>query len=510
MSSPILTATIEDLPPEMISKMFNHLHLKDLAACLLVNKRWYSIYASFKLHSLVVIDKDGDDFCEWCDSNQTVEEKYLCHPSMFLRLAEKPLLSNLRQLALYTYRLEFDFNELNRFQQLVHLEINANDIDGELHLNLPRLKVLAFRYWNEYCALSIDCPLLSTLAYPGEDENANLLKVKHPGTIRKLKTDMVAAKLVPFNGVECLITREFEVISKAILLSLPKLRELRYIQDIRRLICFHLNGEIGTVDRVKRTLSEFVDEVKKLKGSDFRFRFAGLQLTNVNVGCIDFGVQIEDIEGKETVFNEYVYMKYYHLIEPGALDFVRVVNYSHLLSNVIGEFPRCFSQKFTDIQQVNTSAKVPDANHFLWFLKSLRSLRSLFLVNTELSQAFYDQLPASTHSLVCLGFGEGHCEDGLQVNFDFIRKLLCLSDLEVKPYISLESFTSLVRWLGRMEDGNFKVQWRQEKFWIEKKKFKGNIKKWVIEKHGELLFESENPEEMLNFFQSFTRELYRV
>ena len=157
------------------------------------------------------------------------------------------------------------------------------------------------------------------------------------------------------------------MISKAILLMLPK----HYIKGIERVSEIVSCHGAGTVDRVKRTLSEFLNETKKLRGGDFRFTFAGFQLTKTMLDQIDFGVQIDESTGRERVSTEYVYMKNYHLIEPGALQFVRSVNYNRLLNHVTGEFPR-FSQKFTGIKDVWATAKVKDADHFLLFLKSLR------------------------------------------------------------------------------------------------------------------------------------------
>ena len=497
MNSP--TSTIDDLPPEMIGELFEYLHPKDLAACSLVNKRWHSIYSNFKLHSLVATE-DEDDTFRWYDTNQTVEEKCFCGLGMFYRLVETPLLSALKYLAICTWGDEFDLNKLNRFQQLVHLEMRINDFtQRKVHLNLPRMKILVFSYWNDYCALSIDCPLLSILFYDGEngeDEDANLLEVKHPETIRKLKTDMVAAKLVPFKSVECLVTEEFEAINKATLISLPRLREFSYIQDIWYLFYIKSERRIGTADRVKQILREFLDEAKKLRGSDFRFTFSGLQLTNMNVDQIDFDVQIAD--GEETMSNECFYMKNYHLIEPGALHFVQHVNYTRLLSGVTAEFPLCFSRKFTDIESVWATAKVPDAHHFLSFLKSLKFLNDLKLEKTELSQEFYDKLPASVLSLRRLGLEDGHCEDGVQVNFDFVGKFSRLSSLVIEPGVSFESLPSLVRWLGRLREGQFRVRWREDDFWIEKRR---HLTEWKIEMVGELFLESENPEEIVNFFQ---------
>ena len=480
---------------EMISELFKHLQLKDLAACSLVNKHWHSIYAAFKVHSLVAFDdRYFFDFRKWYDSNQTIREEELCPPWMFVRLVEKPLLSNLRHLILAS-PFEFDLNKLNRFSELVHLEIKMDGVGGEINLNLSKLKVLALHGFNNDCALSIDSPLLITLLYKGRE--ANQLEVKQPETIRKLDTNMVGPKLDPFKSVECLVTREFGAISKATLLLLPSLKELHYNEDIELFFAEESHNGPGAVDRLKQTMNEFLDEAKNLRGSDFHFTLAGFQLHKVNADQIDFGVDVNDEDGVKEVSNEYVYMTNYHLIEPGALHFVRSVNYTDLMSNVSGEFPRCFSQKFTGIKSVKAT-EVPDADHLLWFLKSLRSLKELELEETELSQEFYDLLPASAPSLISLTLEDGYCEDGLQMNFNFISKLSRLLVLEIESVLFFESLPSLVRSVGKLQEVSFGVQLRKELFSVTKTGLK-----WTIKKADVLQFKTRDPDRIVDFFQLF-------
>ena len=497
------TTCIENLPPEMICAVFEHLPPKDLAACSMVNKRWHSIHASFKLHRLVVTDYNPEfNFIKWQGSNEPIQEAEQCRSAMFLRLAEKPLLSKLKHLALSGYPFEFDFNELNRFQQLVHLEIYVASSSGEMHLNLPSLKVLAIHY-NDHCALSVDCPELSTLLYFGEDAN---LEVKHPETIRKLTTGMVGAKLAKFKSVECLVTNQFEAISMGTLLALPRLRELHYNKDIKKEHWYY-PSEIGTIDRMKRTVSEFVDEVKKLRGSDFQFTFFGFQLANVNVDQIDFGVCTDEF-GRERVHNKCIYMKNYHLIEPGALHFIVRVDYTQLLNSVTGEIPRCFFQKFTGIKEVEVHDVVKDPDHLLWFLKSLRFLRRLRLVFAELNQEFYDQLPAAARSLVSLKVEDWMTESELQLNFDFMGEFTILSKLEIRQALSLNSATSIVRWLGGVKEASIRVRTGRD-LWIEKESDSTvwKIQRSVLPTRDSHLFETENPGELGIFLAGFQAAL---
>ena len=503
MSSPTKptkpTATIENLPPEMICELFEYLHPKDLAACSMVNKRWHSIYAAFKKHRLVV--KNNCVYpISWYSSNRPIAEADRCSSATFRHLAEKPLLSKLSHLILNDSDFRFD---LNRFQQLVHLEIHTFPSDQrEMHLNLPRLKVLLIYGWNRRCDLSIDCPLLSTLVWC--EGGPSLLDVKQPETIKKLETNMIGWKLDPFKSVECLVTRRFEAISKATLLSLPRLRELRYNENIEHMFEEQSRHGAGTVDRLKRTLSEFLDEAKRLRGSDFRLNCSGFQLTKTMLDQIDFVVQVYASSGKEYVRNEYVYMKNYHLIEPGAINFIDEVNYTRLLSTLPGEIPRCFFQKFTHIDMIIVDGVVKDPAHLLRFLKSLRFLSYLDFENTQLSQEFYDKLPASAPLLFSFDLREGHCENELQLNFDFIAKLSGFSKLQIEPPISLESFLSLVPSLGRLIEVEFYVGSREEH--LKVLKGEGSTEWMVCNYARGLRFETENPAEIVNFVQEHLKD----
>ena len=86
-------------------------------------------------------------------------------------------------------------------------------------------------------------------------------------------------KLVPFKNVECLIVHRYRAISQTTLLSLPRLREVHFKEKIESVVANETRRGLGTVDRVKRKLSEFLDEAEKLRGCDFQFTFSGFQLT---------------------------------------------------------------------------------------------------------------------------------------------------------------------------------------------------------------------------------------
>ena len=444
----------------MISKLFKHFGLKDLAACSLVNKRWNSIYEAFRLHRLVAFDNfKSYKLGRWIHPDRRMDDQELCPLKIFDRLVEKPLLSNLKHLALLDHATEFDTNKLNQLGQLVHLEI----INGmPVNLCLPKLKVLVFRSARSK-PLSIDCPELNVLVYD-EGSNQSLLEIKNPETIKKLVTNMFGPKLARFKGVECLVTREFQEISKATLLSLPRLNELRCNEEIR----WYLNESEGTIDGMKQALKGFLDDVELLRSADFKFTFAGFQLTKTMLDQIDFGVQ----DGSEDECDEYIYMKNYQLLSPDCqLDFIHNVDYTLLMLHAPEQIPDdFFFEKFAGLTSIEAS-EVRDENHFLRFIKSQRLLKELHLSVLQLSQTFYDQLPVLAPFLGYLALEDPDETEGedteLRLNFDFIGQFKRLAILRIEREVPFRSMISLVKSICKLGPGSFHFNFNEINFRIK-------------------------------------------
>ena len=331
--------------------------------------------------------------------------------------------------------------------------------------------------------------MLRVLVY-GEPEVANLLDVRHPETIRKLYTCMRGSKLSKYKNVECLVTNRFDAICKDSLLSLPKLRELRYSETFERAF----EAQHRSLKRLKQKLKELLDDAKERQ--NFRFIFAGLRLTETNVDEIEVRELVK--YGKEVVPNEYAYMnrKNYQLID-GSLEFVDRLDYN-LLSSMTKEIPACFSRKFANVKQVEAVGTVQDPTHFLSFLKALRrSLSKLRLDLPHLGQEFYDQLPASADSLVKLELRES-VEN--QLNFDFIDKIPLLSSLSVEQPLLIGSLSALVRCSRKLVEGSFSLALKKKWFFVKKEK---DSTKWKIceGNYRQIVLETENPNEIRQYFE---------
>lgn len=383
----------------------------------------------------------------------------------------------------------------------MQLEICGYFLYDKLSFNLPKLQVLAIHHFNQ-APLSIDCPALRVLVYHEHEyiEKGSLLNLKHPETIQQLETCMVGSKLSSFKNVVCLITGKFEAVSKETLLLLPKLKELRYNEDIN-FAYLEPNVSFSSVNELKQELRQFMDHVEVSRASDFKFRFAGFQLNMATLDQIDFDVQIEG--GQERIYPEYVYIRNYRLIEPDAiLNFIWHLDYTRLMNYGAGEIPPCFFKKFISVETVDVGA-VQNEKHLLWFLRSLRSFRILNLMQSELSQEFFDQLPASAHSLTDLVI-RGDEKNELQMSFDFAAELPHLSLLEINRNVSFKTLkNSLARWLGKLTHVSIKFQMYENYSYI--KKSKGSNECYVTHLKRNPLY-TENPDEVVSFFEEIQKE----
>lgn len=497
MISSTKPATIDDLSSDLVCKLFEHLfHPKDLAACSRVNKRWHSLCSGFKIASLAVVGRSALRISDCYSDLKLDEDQDVCLPELFGLSVGRPLLSDLKHLTL-NIADSFDLDHLNRFDQLVHLEINLGSLDEtKVNLNLSKLNFLALRFSEDSSPLSIDCPQLSVLVWTFKRGRHAETELKHPETIKKLDTSLFGPELTVFKEVEVLITRQLKAICKDTLLSLPKLKELHYNEDIK----YAFGGAIGTVNQMKLKLGQFMDEAAELRGDDFRFVFAGFALSLANVDQIEFGVQSAD--RTETTSSEFVYMRNYELLAPDAkLDFVSSLDYSILVNCMDDYLPDCFFKKFPRIRFVKTSAAANE-DDFLDFLWSLGSVRSLYLEGVELSQVFFDQLPTVAPLLVLLQLKENEISGKRRAPrfFDFIGELSHFSRFLTDQQLSIESIGSLVSWLGRSSMENFVFQLKERSFSITKARGSQTISVW----DGELrktVFETEHPADVLKFFK---------
>ena len=196
------------------------------------------------------------------------------------------------------------------------------------------------------------------------------------------------------------------------------------------------------------------------------------------------------------------YLKNIDLIDPSEpVEFIHPVHYNLLMRHFDGKLPSCFFPKFRGIERVVTDDEIEDADQFLWFLKSLRSLRMLYLKGSKLGQKFYDQLLMFAHSLARLELVE---PGETSLKFDFVHNLPRLSHLSIvfdgPP--SLELMSSLVVPAGKPVSVEICCMRLNEKGdHCAFLKSRGSIEWSAHRKDSTERFETKKPEELLDFFE---------
>lgn len=150
---------------------------------------------------------------------------------------------------------------------------------------------------------------------------------------------------------------------------------------------------------------------------------------------------------------------------------------------------------------------VQDEKHFLWFLKSLSSLRSLELSFSKFSQEFYAQLPALTISHLKLELPE----NSPKLNFDFIGQLSRLSYFFIIKQLCFESVTTLIRSIDKLGKGSFAFLMKEKGYQIKKLKIDklSNYEVCELTAVQEAVFEAESSDEVLAFFEMLHHKDFR-
>ena len=433
------STTIRDLPPEMVCELFKHLNLKQLLKMKSVCKLWNELISRMKIERLNV-DVSYRCFNDrgevWYETHRPQLERDLCRPKLLIGLCKKPMLAALKYLKIYNphnnvcFELDdFDFNELNTLQQLVQLDLRAND--QNLKLNLPNLQIFSLTRSNDDYSLSLNCPKLRVLRYY-EPNGANSLHVQHPDTIRILDTSMSGGKLTRFRNVEVLRT---ESLLDSSILKLKNLKTLHLNMPLAYAPDDYIPEEFyGLVEGIE----DFMQAKRRLNRSDLEVYFAGVRLVKNNLSDIESNLRVRIGSHIEP---EALYVKHFDRLQ-AEVGFFNRVDYNRLIA-LMKPLPEQFFERFWNLREVTVTSPV-DEEHVLDFLQKIRLVRRLDLQGPLLTQAFFDRLPdvcSPTH------FTLDECSEEkntIQLDFAFIGKLVKLSSAEILRDLSWESVQSLI------------------------------------------------------------------
>ena len=527
------TATIEDLPPELVLEIFKLFDLnqpKDLKACSMINKRWHALYVSFSANHLAAL-QNFERRSEWIPRKPANADTIGL--DLFTLLSHQdpvPLISKIKSLLLSGQAFEQPPRGpvLNCFKSLKNLQIDfALMGTKEFIIRLPNLVFLAFHHTNNSCPVKIDCPNLNTLLYPNEPVDLSLLTLIHPETIIKLATNMELDKLRRFTNVRRLVTMNMQLIDQDTLTKLPRLSVLHLNSPIPAILEDEVenakllreraeqhNRAVGLEDvqgpfdedrvehpmqealvRVKAILNVFMAKVKEAK-RPIIFRFAGFRLDLKKLEEIDFGVHI-DLNGEESASIEYIYMKNYHLLERDSLDFLRHINYNKVI-DIIPEIPKCFAEKFTGVEEVRASAGNVREDRLIAFLEKMPKLKKFHLIASDrFSQTFYDRLPDAVSRLADLRMDQDDQEE-VRLDFRFVSKLKRLTALFINNPMYIQCLPQLVANLEKLSQVYLCIVFKQSKYSIRKQ---GTGKILIMNSQLITVLETTRIDQVLNFFE---------
>ena len=505
------SATIHDLPPEMVCEILKHLSPKELIKKKRVCRKWNQLISRMKIERLnvdVSYKLFNDSGEVWYETHRPQVERDMCRPKLLIALYKSPMLAGLKHLRVNNpcnnpcFELDdFDFNELNTLQQLVQLDLRW--IEQHLTLNLPNLEIFSVMRGNEDpYNLRLNCPKLRVLRYY-ESASANRLHVEHPGTIRTLDTAMTGTKLTRFANVELLRTESS--LDKSIL----KLKKLKILQ-LDATLAYEEHEYVPEEFHVlKNGLENFMKAKQNAGRSDLEVYFAGVRVMANNLRDIEsnLGIRI----GINRIQPEVLYMKHYDRLQTEVARVWRV-DYNRLLA-LKNPLPADYFDRFWNLREVSVTGPV-DEQHVLGFLEKVRLLQRLELQGPLLSQSFFDRLPdvCSPTSLNLEKYSEE--KNAIQLNFGFIGKLAKLSHAGIDRDMSLESvqtFIPALRFLTHFMSSelSFKfrgiklsVSWENDFAWVDEPVPENGLKYTLSSFKFNLKLEDVGLDEMLRYLEN--------
>ena len=382
--------TIDQLPDLCLRRIFSFLNFRDLNRCRAVC-RLLKLYADQTEVTKLVVNTDRENGI-WYLTNRPIEFEGSISWEAFSTLnspqSERPgefqrfkLLQQVRFLNIwpphrpkyYVEIMSTDF--LNKFKQLVHLEINNVNwvtiqfIGHPKKLSLPNLRVLNLTHLILHPPV-LNTPNLEVLLY----EQIEKLEIEYPETIKKLESYSPSASVMAkFKNVEVFTCIHSMEIDPAILSNWKHLKELN-IPSISSL------GK-SKYQVLKSSMGHILSQRTILGKEQLKIYWRDVLL-----------LDISQLEPYDSVMEIHRYqLIHWKLLRAGSYLNVTCVNYNDLIGQ-IDRLSDDFFEKFPSINTVNVTGVV-DRDQLEWFLKKTTNLCKLTLTNTSLDQQFLKNLP---------------------------------------------------------------------------------------------------------------------
>ena len=527
-----MNATINDLPPEMVGHLLQHLNLKQLVEMKRVCKLWNELITSqLKVKRLIVELCANSEQERWWHVGRPVDY-YLevCSVHLFVTQLKRPILANLKHLRIdafdrydYSHLRDFNPNDLNVFSQLVQLEVQYQIPKPSIKIdcNFPHLKMLRFQFWlatDDHFQMSIDCPNLKVLY--GKYREGDLIEIKSPETITTLYcSSFNGLKMAKFKNIEILkCSAGFNSLNETLIEQLPKLKRLDLNAEVQGFLY-----ELESVDEIRRFLKRLLSDRKKVgRYPGFKLIFSGIEISDetlvdhLNLQVVQFG------EGHPArLSNENLYLGEYPAVcklnLKEELEFVEHADYSSLM-NFVNEIPGNYFKRFWRIKHLTTYAPIQDTEHFAFYIKQLEYLNDLSLHYPALPQEWYDRLPTIC-KLKNFTLNE---KDETKLCYDFLFEyypitFLKLSDKDDFFLRSARSIPNLIRFFRCWRKSKFNFNFRGAKMKIRMRRSQESEESswrrleaedvYDVLINKKLKLEKANLMEVLNFFEDLEKEL---
>lgn len=436
---------IDHLPDELFVLILNYVDLSDLFNNgKLVSKKWYSFISEMRFDELIV-SRQFIYSNSWFHTYKSINLKNLiqCRKFDFFDFDSfRRNFLNLKYLKIYCYtdRSALDFERLNRFERLIHLELGyagEESAKQNLCLRLPNLEILKIKnYFGQPDKLIIDCPRLNVLSCFDLDD-VSIDQSTIASSIRHLEVKKFNHKLRKLVNLECLrwvnmsteLSCEFSSFT-------PRYKDQLFTFMPVGLKELHLNDEqIGDVFKLENDCRLCIGHFLKERIVQKRHHNLKIYLEDVRLSTYK---PIDEYKFNARKYLTLFYENYEQLAD--RVPCYNQIDYDDLMQ-VFGEIPANFFRKFINIQKVR-SKNTKNPMHFYWFISNLYNLNDLHLYTPGLGQAFYNRLPAIAPRLTHFYLAE---RIDLELKYDFVLRFKVLIKFETSQSLPLDLTLSVMK-----------------------------------------------------------------
>lgn len=414
---------INELPINALSIIIGELPSIDIFRSRIVCRKWkYIIDHNLELQTLVIFLNNVVPYSEqWFFTNHKLDLKHSFRTKNLNFLQSKPvqsIFSKLKRLSIFGELLNaesYDITDLKSFACLEHLELyNLKLKQKNVVIGLPQLRIFSFRRQTLDSKFKFFCPQLQAFRSCVRDEI-----FFQPDRIRYLETNQYHSSILEFVNLEVLKVDSILRIESNFLNTLRQLKE----------ILFFSNDYI--YDELRRQKCNVLCSQVKIcfLGIDFEAldKLPRAQLNSI----IDRHYLNES--NLDLYFDNYRSLSDY-------IPFVKGVQYNSLIKLTSKYFsdaiPRTFFTIFSSISSVFVTSRLDDEKCFVDFLKHLKCLNKLSLMQSELPQTeFYDQLPAIAGTLNKLEIND---REEMINDFKFTFRLPNLTSFSTNQHLSFD------------------------------------------------------------------------